>query len=287
MARVLVVLAILIAAAPAFAFNSRLGYADDATTDIAPAGPQLYVADVLICVDINANPGFFDPSTRYADAFTAAGAVSFSFASVEVEDGTINFPANVTGDNYSIVVLLTSENWWSAPQNIDPADEAVLASYLDTGGNLLLVGQDYMYGAHPTMGTCSGFPRDYLGLDVCTQDVVWAPLTANISGSAGGPFEGESFFLDSQTIFLSNEFFPDVATPTENADYLFYYDDAATDGVGIYHDSGSFKTVWCGIELSAATDTDFNHMIDYIYQWFLTSTPVEEATWGSIKAMYR
>ncbi len=287
MARVLVVLAILIVAAPAFAANSRLGYEDNATVDIQAAGPQLYVADVLICVDINANAGFFDPSTRYADAFTAAGATSFSFASVEVADGSIVFPPDVTADNYSVVVLLTSENWWSAPQNIDPADEAVLASYLDTGGNLLIVGQDYMYGAHPTMGPCSGFPREYLGLDVCTQDVIWAPLTATISGSPGSPFEGESYFLDSETIFLSNEFFPDVATPTDNAGYMFYYDDAAMDGVTVYHDSGAFKTVWSGIEISAATDMGFNHIIDVIYQWFLTSTPVENTTWGSIKAMYR
>jgi len=287
MTRVLVVLAILIVAAPVFALNSRLGYDDLATTELQPAGPQLYVADVLICVDINANPGFFDPSTRYADAFTAAGATSFSFASVEVADGTINFPPDVTADNYPVVVVLTSENWWSAPQNIDPADEAVLASYLDTGGNLLIVGQDYMYGAHPTMGICSGFPRDYLGLDVCTQDILWAPLTATISGSVGSPFEGESFFLDSQTVFLSNEFFPDVATPIEGADYLFSYDEAATDGVGIYYDSGTFKTVWCGIEISAASDIDFHHMIDVIYQWFLTSTPVESTSWGTIKAMYR
>ncbi len=287
MARLLVVLAILIAAAPVLAVNSRLGYEDNATVEISSAGPQLYVADVLICVDINANPGFFDPSTRYADAFTAAGATSFSFAAVETDGGTINFPPDVTADNYAVVVVLTSENWWSAPQNIDPADELVLADYLDSGGNLLLVGQDYMYGAHPEMGTCTGFPRDYLGLDVCTQDIIWAPLTANISGSLGGPFEGESFFLDSQTVFLSNEFFPDVATPTVNADYLFYYDDAAADGVGIYHDSGSFKTVWCGVEISAAPDLDFYHMIDVIYEWFMTSTPVEETTWGSIKALYR
>lgn len=287
MTRVLVVLAILIAASPAFALNSRLGREDDVTVSLNPAGPHLSVADVLICVDIDANPGFFDPSTRYADAFTAAGATSFSFAAVEASGGVINFPPDVTADNYAVVVVLTSENWWSAPQNIDPQDEAVLASYLDTGGNLLIVGQDYMYGAHPTMGTCSGFPRDYLGLDYCTQDIIWAPLTANISGSAGGLFEGESFFLDSQTIFLSNEFFPDVATPTENADYLFYYDDAATDGIGICHDSGTFKTVWCGIEISAATDMDFNHIINELYQWFLSSTPVESATWGGIKAMYR
>jgi len=287
MARVLVVLAILVVAAPAFASSSRLGSDETASVEIQAPGPQLYVADVLVCVDINANPEFFDPSTRYADAFTAAGATSFSFASVEVPDGSINFPPNVTADNYSVVVVLTSENWWSAPQNIDPADEAVLANYLDTGGNLLLVGQDYMYGAHPTMGTCSGFPRDYLGLDFCTQDVVWAPLTANISGSTGGMFEGESFFLDSETIFLSNQFFPDVATPAENAGYLFYYDEASMDGVGIYHDSGTFKTVWCGIEISAAADDDFDHIIDVIYQWFLTSTPVESKTWGGIKAMYR
>ncbi len=288
MRTVLVILTVVALSMTAFAGSARVSLQqDEVTIDLQQYGAPLSVADVLICIDIDANPGFADLSMRYADAFTFAGAATFAFASVEITSGTINFPPDVTADNYPVVVVLTSENWWDVPQNIDPADEAVLASYLDTGGNLLFVGQDYMWGSHPEMGPCSGFPYDYLGMDVCSQDVIWAPETATVSGSAGGLFEGDSFYLDSALVFLNNTFFPDVATPTATADYLLYYDDAAQDGIAICNETETFKTVWAGIEISAAADTDFNHMIEVIYDWFLSSTAVEETTWGSIKADYR
>ncbi len=288
MRTVLVILAVIALATTAFADSARLDVQqDDVTVGLQQHGAPMSFADVLICIDINANAGFADLSLRYADAFTSAGATTFAFASVEVADGTINFPPDVTADNYPMVVVLTSENWWTVPGNIDPADETVLADYLDTGGNLLLVGQDYMWGSHSAMGPCSGFPYDYLGMDVCTQDVIWAAETANVSGSTGGLLDGESFYLDPTLVFLNNPFFPDVATPTATADYLLYYDEAATDGVAIYNETEVFKTVWSGIEISAASDVDFNRMIEVIYDWFLSSTPVEATTWGSIKANYR
>jgi hypothetical protein len=290
MMRLLAILLVLSVAAPVMAENSRLGIPDNG---IDPGPPPSYeaptaVADVLICIDIDANVGFADLSILYADAFVAAGATDIAFCAVEVSGGTINFPADVTSDNYPVVVVLTSENWWTAPQNIDPADEAVLASYLDTGGNLLFVGQDYMWGAHPGMGPCSGFPLDYLGMAHCYQDVIWAPPTANISGSAGWIFAGDTFFLDSATVFLNNPFFPDCADPAPTAGFAMYYDDYGQDGVMIYNDPGTFKTVWAGIEIAAAVpQADFFYMIDKIYDWFLPTTPVEESTWGEIKGMFR
>ena len=287
----LVILLVLSVAVPAMAENSRLG-GPDAGTD--PGPPPSYeapsaVADVLVCIDIDANPGFADLTILYADAFVAAGATDIAFCGVEVSGGTINFPPDVTADNYPVVVVLTSENWWSAPQNIDPADEAVLASYLDTGGNLLLVGQDYMWGAHPGMGPCSGFPLDYLGLQTCYQDVNWAVPTANVSGSVGWIFAGDMFFLDSATVFLANPFFPDCADPAPTAGYALHYDDPpAQDGIMIYNDPGSFKSVWAGIEISAAVpQADFFYIIEKLYDWFIGTTPVEEATWGEIKGMFR
>jgi len=275
--------------AGAQATGSRLGGPDVNTGEPAPAPAQIPVADVLICIDIDANWGTFaDPTQKYADAFTAAGASVIATCGVETTGGAISFPGSVTADNYPLVVVLTSENWWQTPQNIDPADETVLASYLDTGGNLLVVGQDYMYGTHPTMGTCSGFPRDYLGMDCCHQEVIWAPNTATVSGSAGWIFEGESVVLDSANVFLNNPFFPDCADPAgPTAGYGLYYDEAAQDGILLYNETETFKTVWSGIELAGAPTEDFNHIISVLYDWFLGITPVEETSWGHIKSLYR
>ena len=269
--------------------SSRLGAPDVGASQPGPAPYQIPVADVLICVDIDANWGLFaDPSAKYSSAFMAAGATIIATCGVETSGGTINFPPSLTVDNYPLVVVLTSENWWASPQNIDPADEAVLASYLDSGGNLLFVGQDYMYGAHPTMGVCSGFPRDYLGMDVCYQEVVYGPNTATVSGSSEWIFDGETVVLDSANVFLNNPFFPDCADPVaETAGYGLYYDEAGQDGVLIYNETEVFKTVWAGIELAGASTDDFDMMMELLYGWFLGITPVEETSWGHIKALYR
>ena len=282
------VLAFVVAAAlavPAFATDSRLGRPDADWPEFQFDETLLVEAEVLICLDTDANPGFSDPTPIYYAAFEAAGASPIATCAVEVSGGTINFPPNLSGDNYSIVVVLTGENWWSAPQNIDPADETVLADYLDSGGNLLIVGQDYMYGAHPTMGACSGFPYDYLGLDHCYQDVLWGLNTADISGSVGGIFEGESATIDSANVFISNPFFPDCADPTPTARYGFYYIDAAQDGVVICNETDTFKTVWSGIELAGASPEAFNGIIEKIYDWFVGTTPVEDTSWGHVKPL--
>jgi hypothetical protein len=286
MTRVLTLVTIVALASSALAVDSRLGYPDADHGGYECNDNRLVVAEVLICLDNDANPGFADLTPKYVSAFEAAGASPIATCSVEASGGTISFPNELTGNNYPIVVVLTGENWWSQPQNIDEADEDALAAYLETGGNLLIVGQDYMYGAHPTMGACSGFPLNYLGLATCYQDVEWGATTAHISGSAGGIFEGESALLDSANVFASNPFFPDCADPAPTAHAGFYYDDAMRDGVVICNETDTFKTVWSGIELAGADTEAFESIINKIYDWFVGTTPVEETSWAHIKALY-
>jgi hypothetical protein len=279
--------------------SSKAGLPERTRQAARPAyGPTLRQADVLICLDIDAWAGFADLTPTYSAAFTQAGATSISTCAVEVRGGTVNFPSGLTPWNYPVVVVLTSENWFDSSggsgYNIDPTDEAMLGGYLDLGGRLLFVGQDYMWGSHPEMdgpgAPCSGFPREYLGLDICHQDATESaggdPL-ATITGSSGWLFDGESFSLDATTVFLANDFFGDCADPTATAGYAFSYDEAAQDGVVIWNATRGFKTVWAGIELAAASQTDFHHMIDVIYDWLLADSPVEDRTWGRIKAIYR
>lgn len=287
MTRVITVALLLSLTLPLSATTSRVGHPDAQYPERDPYGTTRSVADVLICLDIDANRGFADPTPLYADAFMAAGAQVISTCQVETPGGSINFPPDMTVANYPVVVVLTSDNWWTSPKNIDPADEATLSAYLDTGGHLLFVGQDYMVGAHPTMGTTSGFPRDYLGLAYCHQDVLWGETTASITGSPGWVAAGLSMSLTAASLFTENDFYADCADPVPNAGYAFSYDEAAQDGVVIYHDTGTFKTVWSGIELAAAPTASFHIVIDTIYSWFLGASPVVESTWGEIKSLYR
>jgi hypothetical protein len=109
-----------------------------------------------------------------------------------------------------------------------------------------------------------------------------------VSGSSGWIFDGETFLLDSSTVFINNPFFPDCADPVApTAGYGMYYDDAGQDGIMIYNETSVFKTVWTAAELSAAPTSDFHAVIDLLYDWFLGITPVEETSWGQIKSLFR
>jgi hypothetical protein len=285
--------------------HAPLGVTGSRPDPLDPAPPG--EADVLVCIDIDASPMLFaDLTQRYVDAFMAAGATSVSTCSVESPGGDINFPIDLNADNYPIVVVLTSENWFSTPSNLGPADEAALAGYLDDGGCLLLVGQDYMFGTHPDMNAptaCYGFPRDYLGLDVCYQDfevprgsrgaggAVQGSRSnvATITGSAGWLFVGVAITLTAATVFLSMPFFTDRADPISRAGLVFDYEGqfGSGQGVAVYHATRGFKTIWSGVELSAAPTDDFHDVISVIYDWFLEGSPVSRQSWGAIKAMYR
>jgi len=112
MTRVLTLVMIVALATSAFAVDSRLGYPDADYNGYQFDDNRLVEAEVLICLDTDANPGFADPTPKYAAAFAAAGASPIATCSVEVSGGTINFPNQLKGNNYPIVVVLTSENWW-------------------------------------------------------------------------------------------------------------------------------------------------------------------------------
>ena len=271
----------------------------------APAGSA--VADVLVCIDIDADPVFYhDISQMYVDAFLAAGAASVATAATEVAGGSINFPQDLTAQNYPVVVVLTSDNWNSGPGNIDATDEATMAAYLDGGGSLMLVGQDYMYGAHPDMNApdpCYGFPRNYLGLDVCYQDFDMPPRDAGgrpidprsteamLTGTVAFVLWGMVIAITAMFCFPKYPYFmTDRASTTRTAGNGLDYEGqfASGSGVLIFNQTRDFRTIWSGVELAGAGTDDFNDMIARLYHFLLTGeTPVERATWGAIKARYR
>ncbi len=280
------------------------GIEDPVDAESSPA--RAAVADVLVCIDLDATTGFFhDLTQKYVDAFTAAGATTIATAATEVSGGSINFPPDLTAANYPVVVVLGSDNWFSGPNNIDPTDEAALAAYLDTGGSLLLVGQDYMFGAHPDMdgsNPCYGFPRDYLGLDHCYQDFDTPPpgrvagefdprsTEATITGTVTWVLMGFVVVLIALVAFPNTGYFlTDRASTTRTGgiglDYVGQF--ASGTGVLTYNQTRGFRTVWSGVELAGADTEDFNDIIAALYGWLGENTPVERASWSAIKAHYR
>lgn len=285
--------------------HSAVG-SENAPTAGSASARSAAIADVLICTDIDNSPGIFHDLTQlYVDAFTAAGVATIATAATEVSGGSINFPPNLTAENYPVVVVLGCDNYFSGSNNIDATDEAALAAYLDTGGSLLLVGQDYMGGAHPDMNApnpCYGFPRDYLGLDVCYQDFDTPgpnlnighadprSTEATITGVMSWIFVGVIILLVALIAFPNTGYLmSDRATTTRTGGMGFDYAGQFSSGEGVltYNDTRGFRTVWSGIELAAAETEDFNSIIETLYGWLTYETPVERTSWTAVKAQYR
>jgi len=223
--------------------------------------------DILIAIDI-AGITFSDPGPIYAAAVTAAGhtVVDTIFAP---EEADIPWPVPFTSNEYDAVFLLTADNWWGDANAISPADEAAMAAYLDTGGNALVVGQDMLWGAHPTWGAASGFFNTHLGLASVTQDTANNVPTQAGWGYSGTILDGVTFTargMDGGGFFLSNNLYTDTLTPATNASALI--GGTGADPCGISYDSGSFKTVFSTIEIGSAIESEFNPIMATILGWF-------------------
>ena len=74
MMRLLVIVVMIALAGAALATDSRLGLPDQPRPEFDFEANVLPVAEVLICLDTDANAGFADLTPRYAAAFAAASA---------------------------------------------------------------------------------------------------------------------------------------------------------------------------------------------------------------------
>jgi C1A family cysteine protease len=226
---------------------------------------------VLIAVDIAGSAGYWNPSPTYEDAITSAGyhVVETITASSE---GDIPWPSPFTEAEYDAVVVLTGENWRAGPDNISPEDETALTHYLNTGGCLLIVGQDLLWGAHPSWGNASGFFRGYMGVGSVSQDTLRGVPSTNASGAAGSILEGTSFTVKGHSSggpFYLNDLWIDTFTPVTDAHALI--EASGANPCAIYYTNGLFKTAFSTIELGATDAESFRAIIEAIMDWFIPS----------------
>ena len=148
---------------------------------------------LLVDDDGSTAPGTYtDVSAPFMAALTDAGFEYDYFDVPYNEDG----PDAATLAEYDAVVWFTGETWSSTfCVTLSTTDEANLAAYLEGGGNLFLVGQDYFWDRYPNAGTFTAgqFPFDYLGVQSVTQDFWTDPPTCE--GAAGSLAEGMAFSL--------------------------------------------------------------------------------------------
>ncbi|MDY6951351.1 MAG: C1 family peptidase [Thermodesulfobacteriota bacterium] len=225
--------------------------------------------EVLIAVDIHGNTGYWNPAPTYENAITAAGYNVLGTIAAP-SGGDIPWPTPFTATQYDAVVVLTGENWAAMGDNISPADEAALTHYLNSGGCVLIVGQDLLYGAHSFWGSASGFFRTHMGVGSVSQDTLQGVSSANASGAAGSILEGASFTVRGHGAggaFYQNDLWIDTVTPTSGAHALI--GTAGADPCAIYYTNGIFKTAFSTLEIGAADEASFEAVMEAIMAWFM------------------
>jgi hypothetical protein len=223
---------------------------------------------VLVAVDVAGHPGFWDPTPAYVAALEALGFVEIETIAAP-EQGPIPWPDPFTAEEYAFAVVLTGENWWPAAQGFDPEDEAVLAAYQESGGNVLIVGQDLLWGAHPTWGQAEGYFRTWIGLDAVQQDVLSRRRACWILGAPGTFAEGLDFVILGSSgggPFLSADLNIDSLTPVGAGIPLLLADRAMPAAIAF--DSGASRSVFSTLELAAAeNEADFHGAMAAIFRF--------------------
>ncbi len=188
-------------------------------------------------------------------------------------------PAGTLGASipgHSLVCVDTSDNWWGDGWDVI-ADEAALAAFLDVSGKLIFVGQDYLY----FRGDYAGFPQDYMGVSGVIGDLAANDNSLEWAGTVNGALEGQARSLVA--CFVANGFYTDQIVPAYQGLAMWHSPSQPTpvEGGSEVIDQAIFSTVEFGCG-------DLGPVVEaLVTRLFTIYSPVEEASWGRIKGMYR
>ncbi|MGD8396067.1 MAG: hypothetical protein PVF43_11385 [Candidatus Eiseniibacteriota bacterium] len=285
----LIVLGVLVAGS-AFAARdlSRTGAGIYGTPDPGQTTVDRVTADVLIASSTNGGD-FTNMALVWEPVLQGMGLTTTAIEDAAASPFT--FPTPFTAAEYPTLLVLGNDNWFSNPEeNISLTDEANIEAYLLTGGTMLFIAQDYLYAR----GNASGFPQIYLGVAAYTDDINADDTDVAYTGVAGGPLDGLSGNLHAETggvpCFESNPFFTDDIVPLMLglADYTSMPSNVSGQ-VGSTVDLGPVKVVFGTIDFGCTSDaTQFARDAGALYDYVAGgAVPVEDASWGAVKNMYR
>lgn len=157
---------------------------------------------------------------------------------------------------YPVVIWLTGNDWTNT---LSGTDEGNLQTYLDSGGNLFISGQDIGVD----IGHWSSFYTDYLHADYIHDDT----NIYTLNGVSGDPI-GDGLSIDiSEGDGADNQRFPSEIAPYDgNASVVFNY---VGDGCGaIKADTGTYKVVYFAFGFEAIDNVaDRNMVMSRVMRW--------------------
>lgn len=148
----------------------------------------------------------------WLDQTLGAGNYDWYGPIVDSSDG----PSVATMDLYDLVIWNCYDWWWGPPSYVPTAQAiANMKSYMDAGGKVWLIGQD-MNVSHG--GLVPTFLGPYFEVASITDDVLWNPYTANLTGE--GVLSGYAWTDSSD--YQANGWFSDDVIPTANGQQITF-----------------------------------------------------------------
>ena len=203
---------------------------------------------------------FADLSAYYLSGVAAAGYGADLFS---------NPGAGEDYSGYDLLIVTTADNWWGGAF---AAQAALFAAYMDGGGKVVIVGQDWLFGIDDDQ-----FAIDYLGMSSRDDDLnPDDPGDLNWSGTPGGPLEGQSETLSP--CFVVNHWYTDRIVPASQG-LVTWSSPASTEPSegGCIGENGLLSTVEFGCGSQS--------VVGDLIEWQLT-TDTEAGTFSSVKALY-
>ena len=262
------------AAAPVMAANiAKDGYYEGTTTKHIDQIGERSTALIVSVIEGT----FTDQAPAYASALEAAGHA------VDI----IYDPLGVWPDmsQYDLLLVTTADNWWG--YNWLPGDEQAIMAYMDAGGVIIFMSQDFLYFR---VGGHIGFPMDYLGVCGVVMDPTFGDEgDLTWEGTVGGILEGMYGSLPGAIgiCYEGNSFFADDVDPCTQGLALWT---TPLGGPFPFYEGGNTEAnaVFNTFDFSCTQDpAELDTIIGIFVEHLGGGVPTENTTWGSIKGMYR
>jgi len=153
---------------------------------------------------------------------------------------------------YPVIIWLTGYDWYNA---LSPAEEEVLATYLEGGGRLFFSAQDYLYTSGLT-----DFGLNYLGVLTYTESL----STTTVYGVAGNPV-GDGLGPYRLDYPFSN--WSDTLIPTETASPALVGDRGQPCALTRYDQARGFEAVFFAYPFEALEAPDAQVVMGRIVSW--------------------
>ena len=195
---------------------------------------------------------FLERMNRYDYAVEHAGALASCGVAF---DGAVNEAVidQVVGlGDYVALDWFVGEDS-TADASLNGGERALLASYLDGGGHLLISGAEIGYDlARPTSGADPTFYHDYLKATYVGDDA----NSYDFVGNAGSIFAGINGHFDDSSGGYYDVRHPGRLGANGGSTVALTYSGGTGDGAAIVYDGADFKVVNVGFPLETVTDAN-------------------------------